>query len=51
MTRTPISAACHSKSAFSKEEEEKLKNLVTEYDFNMFMKAREKAAKMVVRFY
>ncbi|CAB3998214.1 Histone acetyltransferase KAT7, partial [Paramuricea clavata] len=47
VTKTPISAACHNKSVFSKEEEDKLRKLVTEYDFSMFMKAREKAAKMV----
>ena len=49
VTRTPISAAGYNKSVFSKEEEDKLRNLVTEHDFNMFMKAKEKAATMVVR--
>ena len=48
VTRTPVSATSCNKSVFSKEEEEKLRNLVTDYDFNMFMKAKEKAAKMVV---
>ncbi|XP_028413303.1 histone acetyltransferase KAT7-like, partial [Dendronephthya gigantea] len=50
VTRTPISAANYNKSSFSKEEEEHLKELVTEYDFNMFMRAKEKAAKMVGTF-
>ena len=49
VTRTPISAAGYNKSVFTKEEEDKLRNLVTEHDFNMFMKAKEKAATMVVR--
>ncbi len=43
VTRTPISAAGYNKSVFSKEEEDKLRNLVTEHDFNMFMKAKEKS--------
>ena len=49
VTRTPVSAACYNKSVFGKEEEDKLRKLVTDHDFNMFMKAKEKAAKMVVR--
>jgi hypothetical protein len=49
VTRTPVSASGCNKSVFNKEEEDKLKEIVTEYDFNMFMKAKEKAAKMVVR--
>ena len=50
VTRTPISAAIYNKSSFSEEEEEHMKELVTEYDFKLFMRAKEKAAKMVVRF-
>ena len=48
VTRTPVSAGCYNKSVFGKEEEDKLRKLVTDYDFNMFMKAKEKAGKMVV---
>lgn len=46
----PISAPYQPKIVFTKEEEEKLKNLVTENDFNMFVNAKEKAAKMVVSY-
>lgn len=44
---TSVSAPYQNKTVFTKEEEEKLKQLVSEYDYNMYMKAKEKAAKMV----
>ena len=46
---TPVSMTDQTRTVFTEEEEEKLKKLVTEHDFNMFMNAKEKAAKMVVR--
>ena len=45
----PISTYFQKKTVFTPEEEDKLKKMVSEYDFNMFMTAKEKAAKLVVR--
>lgn len=50
VTQTPVSTASY-KLMFSSEEEEKLKKLVTENDFEMFMNARKKATEILVRIY
>ena len=47
--KAPISASKERKSVFTCEDEGKLKKFVSEYEINMFMTAKEKAAKLVVR--